>query len=87
MKLSVKALALAGGILWGASILLITYWFLAFGHEGETLAKLRNVYWGYSVTWYGGLIGFFWGFLDGAIGGAALAWLYNKFAGGAAPSS
>ncbi len=80
MKLNVRALALAGGIAWGLMIFLLTYWFLIFGYEGETLARLSNVYLGYSVTWYGAFVGLIWGFVDGLIGGALLAWLYNKFA-------
>ncbi len=55
-----------------------------FGYEGETLAKLTNIYWGYSVTWYGGFVGLFWGFIDGAVAGAALAWVYNKIVDGGA---
>jgi len=81
MKLNVRALALAGGIVWGLAIFLITYWFLVFGHGGTTLFKLSNVYLGYSVTWYGAFVGLVWGFVNGFIGGALLAWLYNKFAG------
>lgn len=79
MKLNIKALALAAGIVWGLAILLLTYWFLLMGYEGETLSRLSNVYLGYSVTWYGGFIGLAWGFVDGLIGGAVLAWLYNRF--------
>ena len=79
MKLSIKALGLSCGILWGLAIFLLTYWFLLRGFEGETLSRLGNVYLGYSVTWYGGFIGLVWGFIDGFIGGALLAWLYNQF--------
>jgi len=81
MKLNVKALGLAAGILWGLAIFLLTYWFLLRGFEGKTLARLSNVYLGYSVTWYGGFVGLVWGFVDGFIGGALLAWLYNRFSG------
>ncbi len=81
MKLSVKGLALAGGITWGLAIFLLTLWFLIFGYEGVTLEKLARVYLGYSVTVSGAFIGLIWGFIDGLIGGAILAWLYNKFAG------
>ena len=79
MKLNVKALSLAAGIVWGLAIFVLTYWFLIFGYQGDTLAKLSNVYFGYSVTWYGAFVGLIWGFVDGLIGGALLAWLYNKF--------
>lgn len=87
MKLNVKALALACGIVWGLSVFLLTYWYLIFGHPGLTLDKLRNIYFGYSVTWFGGIVGLIWGFIDGFIGGAFLAWLYNKFTKEQAPSS
>ncbi|MFC1484601.1 bacteriophage holin [Candidatus Neomarinimicrobiota bacterium] len=80
MKLSIKALGLACGIIWGLAIFLLTYWFLLRGFEGETLSRLGNLYLGYSVTWYGGFIGLVWGFIDGFIGGTVLAWLYNRFA-------
>ncbi len=79
MKLNVKALALAAGIVWGLAVLLLTYWFLLRGYDGEMLSRLSNVYLGYSVTWYGGLVGLAYGFVDGLIGGAVLACLYNKF--------
>ncbi|NVM56577.1 MAG: hypothetical protein HWN51_00435, partial [Desulfobacterales bacterium] len=69
MRLNVRALGLAGGIAWGLVIFLLTYWFLIFGYEGETLVRLSNVYLGYSVTWYGAFVGLVWGFVDGFIGG------------------
>ena len=55
--------------------------------EGDTLAKLTNIYCGYSVTWYGGFVGLFWGFIDGAVAGAVLAWVYNKIVDRGAASS
>ncbi len=79
MKLNVKSLALSFGVTWGVAIFLLTYWLLIFGYDGLTLAKLGKVYLGYSVTWYGALIGLIWGFVDGLIGGALVAYLYNKF--------
>lgn len=87
MKLNAKALALAGGIVWGVGILVLTYWFLILGFEGGTLVKLKRVYLGYSVTWYGGFIGLIWGFVDGLIGCGLLAWLYNRFANQTGESS
>lgn len=81
MKLNVRALGLAGGIVWGVAIFLLTYWFLLFGYGGTTLGQLANVYLGYSVTWYGAFVGLVWAFVDGFICCAALAWLYNRFAG------
>jgi hypothetical protein len=50
MKLNVKSFAFAGGIVWGLAILVITYWFLIFGHSGGILAKL-NLVW--CIYWLG----------------------------------
>jgi len=82
MKLNVKAIALTGGITWGLLIFLLTYFFLLMGYEGLTLAKLHKVYIGYSVSWYGGFIGFAYGFIDGLVFGAFFAWLYNRLSAG-----
>ena len=81
MKLNVKAFALSTGVVLGIAVFAITFWFLIFGHQGATLIKLANIYLGYSVTWYGAFIGFIWGFIDGCIGGALIAYFYNLFAG------
>ena len=81
MKLNVKALALAGGIAWDLAVFLLTIWYLIFGFDGHTLQKIHHVYLGYSVSIGGAFIGLVWGFIDGLIGGALVAWLYNKFTG------
>jgi hypothetical protein len=81
MKLSIKALSLTSGILWGLTILIATYWVVIGNSGGETLGKLHKFYFGYSVTWLGGIIGLIWGFVDGLICGAIFAWLYNKLLG------
>jgi len=80
MRLDVKAFALACGILWGAAIFLATLWLMAFGFEGQLMSQLDHFYFGFSLSFLGAVIGGVWGFLDGAIGGALLAWLYNKLA-------
>jgi len=59
-------------------ILFLTYWLLIYGASGITISKLGKFYLGYSLSWGGGLIGLIWGFVDGFIGGAIFAWLYNK---------
>jgi hypothetical protein len=78
MKLNVKAFALAGGIIWGASILILT-WFEIWGY-GDMIAAgiVRNYYIGYSLTPLGSLIGAVYGFFDAGIGCAVFALLYNK---------
>jgi hypothetical protein len=48
---------------------------------GQHLGLLRSYYPGYSVTWTGSLVGFFYAALTGAILGWCVAWLYNMLAG------
>jgi anti-anti-sigma factor len=78
MKLDVKGFALSGGILWGASVFLIT-WMKILGY-GATLDVIKSYYIGYSVTPIGSLIGAVYGFLDLGIGCLIFALLYNKLA-------
>ena len=80
MKINTKALALSLGILGGFAVFLLTIWFLIMGYSGNLLGKLGSVYLGYSVSWFGAIIGFAYGFFDGLIGGALIGYFYNKFA-------
>jgi hypothetical protein len=41
---------------------------------------LSSLYIGYSPTFLGGIIGGIWAFVDGAIAGAIIAWVYNLVA-------
>ena len=79
MKLNVKAFALAGGILWGVSIFILT-WLKINGYGGE-LTLVKDYYIGYSVTPIGSLIGAVYGLFDAGIGCAVFALIYNKLAG------
>ena len=84
MKLNLKALAFACSILWGAVVFLVTWWIIILdGASGEP-TWLAQVYRGYSISVTGSFIGLAWGLVDGLIGGAAVAWLYNKFSKDAA---
>ncbi len=82
-QLSPKALALAGAILWGGSILLVGAVNLAAPLYGVEFLKIaRSLYPGFhaSRTLLDVLVGTGYGFVDGAIGGFLVAWLYNLFA-------
>ena len=79
MKLNVKAMALAGALLWGFVVLLGTWWIILLDGPSHAPTVIARVYRGYSFTFVGSLIGFAWALLDGLIGGAMLAWLYNRF--------
>jgi hypothetical protein len=80
MKLSLKAFALAGGILCGLAVLLVTLVALLRGSPGDHLIIISTIHPGYSVSYLGAIIGMVWGFVDGLIGGAVFAWLYNRLA-------
>jgi hypothetical protein len=85
MKLSLKALAIAGGTVWGGAILLVGLANLIW--EGYGLAVLEfaaSIYPGYDVEGDVGqvIVGTLYGLLDGAIGGLVFGFIYNVFAGG-----
>ncbi len=77
MKLNLKAFALACGILWGLSVFCLAWWLIFREGVGADPTVLGRMYPGFSITPVGSVIGLAWGFLDGAIGGAIFAWLYN----------
>jgi len=78
MKLNKKAFSLSTGIILGLAVFVITLIFVNFNYEGRQLGKLRGLFCGYSVTWWGAFIGLVWGMIYGVIGGWLFAWLYNK---------
>lgn len=78
MKLNVKAFALACGLLWGVCLFCITWWIIFFDGQNTGPLFLGRIYRGYTITPLGSVIGLVWAFVDGVIGGAILAWLYNK---------
>ena len=78
-KLNVKALAVGIGVLWAIYVLFIG-WVAAFGWGKELVTVLSSLYIGYSASFVGGIIGGIWAFIDGAIAGAIIAWVYNKVA-------
>ena len=77
MKLNVKAFALTAGLLWGFGLLFITWWIIIFEGASGDVTIIGRVYKGYNISIGGSLIGFIWAFVDGIIGGAVFAWLYN----------
>ena len=77
MKLNVKAFALTAGLFWGFGLLFITWWIIIFEGASGDVTIVGRVYKGYNISFSGSLIGFIWAFVDGIIGGAIFAWLYN----------
>lgn len=86
MKLNLKALAYTGAILWGGCLALTAILNLIFRGYGATLLRLADsIYPGYHGP--NGVVGVLvvtlYGLVDGAICGALIAWLYNRFAASA----
>jgi len=79
-KLSVKAFALAGGILWGASLFILT-WLEIWGYGNVVAMDMAKSYYiGYVVTPAGSVLGAVYGFFDAGIACAIFALIYNKIA-------
>ena len=80
MKLNIKAFALACGIIWGIGLFLLTWWVIAFDGATHETTLIGQLYRGYNISAAGSFIGLVWGFVDGLVGGAVFAWLYNALA-------
>jgi hypothetical protein len=83
MKFNIKALALTSAILWGLAMLVMGVANLIWGNYGQQfLQTMSSVYPGYHATRSIAevVIGTIYGTVDGLIGGAVFAWLYNQFA-------
>jgi len=79
MSLNVKATALTGAFFWGAGVFIITWWLIGFEGASGEVTWLGRMYRGYTVSPAGSIIGLAWGFIDGLVSGAIIAWLYNFF--------
>ena len=73
------SLGLAGGVLWGASMFLMTYLAMWCNYGMAWMVMMGDLYPGYSISMMGSFVGLFWGFIDGFIALYILAWLYNYF--------
>lgn len=81
MKLNIKSFALACGILWGLGVFMLTWWIIAFDGVTREPTIIGLVYRGFNISPAGSFIGLMWAFVDGLIGGALFAWLYNTVTG------
>ena len=84
MKLNNKAFSLACGIIWGLGLFALTWWLIAFGGSTHEATFIGRFYLGYNISPMGSLLGLLWATVDGAVGGAIFAWLYNRLCGGCA---
>jgi hypothetical protein len=80
MRLSVKSLTIAAGLLWGGCILFLGLLNLAFPQYGAAfLQMLSSIYPGFHFSRSLGdvLVGAGYGLVDGGVGGLIFAALYN----------
>ena len=70
------------GVLWSASVFIMGIVAMASTGYGMTFVHgMGTLYIGYAPTFIGSIIGAIWAFVDGFLGAAIFAWLYNIFAG------
>lgn len=82
MRLCVKSLALAAALLWGGMFLVVGIFNLVDGGYGSMLLEFgASIYPGYDGPGGFGsvVVVTLYALVDGAIAGAVLAWLYNRF--------
>ena len=82
MKLDVKAVAIAAGLIWGVLAMFLTSLAnMIWPSYGQAFLDLMaSLYPGYKATasiWHV-IVGTLYGLVDGAICGAVFAWLYNR---------
>ena len=77
MKLNIKAFALTCALVWGAGLFLLTWWIIAIRGASGDITFIGRMYYGYSISPLGSVIGLAWALVDGLIGGAVFAWIYN----------
>lgn len=78
-KCDVRAAGLSLGIVWSGLIFFCGLTSLFFNWGTKFVDVFANIYPGYHASLLGSVIGAFWGFIDGGLGGVLMAWLYNKF--------
>ncbi len=78
MKINVKSFSLAASLILGFGIFLMTWWIILINGASGEKTVLGVVYLGYNISALGSIIGLAWGLIDGLVGGAVFAWLYNR---------
>ena len=87
MRLSLKALVITCGLLWGGAVACVGLIHLGVPSYGSGfLTGVSSIYPGFhgARSFADALVGTVYALLDGATGGFFFGWLYNLFAGQAA---
>jgi hypothetical protein len=89
LRLNAKIFGLILGLLMGSAVFLATNWLLIKGGHitptgeyvvGPHMQLLSQFFIGYRVSFFGSIIGFFYGFALGTLCGAMIGWIYNRIA-------
>jgi len=80
VRMRARIMSIVFGMLGGTGMFVVTAWLLLRGgsNVGLHLSLLRHFFPGYSVTWLGAFVGFFWGVVSGGAVGWSVAWIYNQ---------
>lgn len=79
MKLNPMSLGLAGGVLYGVFVFIITILGLIAGYGLSYIELLATLFPVYSVTFVGAILGLVYGFILGFVLFYFLGYLYNHF--------
>ena len=79
-RIRTGALAIVCAMIGGVGLFVMTAWLLIRDgpHVGQHLQLLSNYFMGYSVTWWGSVVGLFYGALCGGVIGWAVGTIYNR---------
>ena len=77
MKLDLRAFAITCSLVWGFGLFFLTWWIIMLDGPTGEVTLIGRLYRGYSISPTGSVIGLLWALLDGFVGGAVFAWLYN----------
>ena len=75
--MSIRSLSLTAGIFGACTMFILPWWLILTGNAEGPVTLFERIYYGYSFTPIGSVIGAVWGFVDWGIAGAIFAWLYN----------
>lgn len=82
-RIQTGVLTIVFAVICGLALFLMTAWLVLMDgpQVGAHLQLLRNYFPGYSVTWSGSIIGFFYGAFVGGVIGWLIGTIYNRVVG------
>lgn len=73
-----QKLGLAGGIIWGGILMLMTWIAMYSGYGILWLSTWMDLYPGFDFSFLGSFLGLIFGFIHGFVVLLLLGWLYNR---------